>query len=92
MPYRAMARRDPKGFDLTFVTAEALAKGIVSLAPSVPWSTLADICNRHLASMRAKEVTIKHCKDCFGGPLDIEASGPKAGVHAASTREQRHGG
>ncbi|SEU02290.1 SacI restriction endonuclease [Paracoccus homiensis] len=52
-----------KGFDLTFVPARAFAEGNVSLAPSVTPVEVVDLLNKHLALMRAKEVTIQHCKE-----------------------------
>ncbi|MDF1670514.1 MAG: hypothetical protein P1U83_12945 [Roseovarius sp.] len=54
---------EAKGFDLTFVQADAFADGIVSLAPSVSAAEVVDLLNKHIAMTRAKEVTIKHCKE-----------------------------
>lgn len=57
-----VAEYEAKGFDLTFVTVSAFADGIVSLAPSFAWSEVVELLNKHLALMRAKEMTIQHCK------------------------------
>ncbi len=54
---------EAKGFDLTFVSAQAFAEGVVSLAPSVTPIEVVDLLNKHLALTRAKEVTIEHCKE-----------------------------
>ena len=58
---------EAKGFDLTFVPAPAFASGIVSLAPCVTWPEVVDLINKHLALMRAKEMTIEHCKAVLAG-------------------------
>lgn len=54
---------ETKGFDLTFVQADAFANGIVSLAPSVSAAEVVELLNKHIVMTRAKEVTIKHCKE-----------------------------
>lgn len=54
---------EAKGFDLTFVQAQAFADGIVSLAPSISTAEVVGLLNKHIAMTRAKEVTIKHCKE-----------------------------
>ncbi len=53
---------EAKGFDLTFMSAEAFAVSLISLAPSVSWAEIASHVNKHLTTMRAKEATISHCK------------------------------
>ena len=53
---------EAKGFDLTFMSANAFAVSLISLAPTVSWAEIADHINKHLAMMRAKEATISHCK------------------------------
>jgi SacI restriction endonuclease len=58
---------EAKGFDLTFVPASAFAAGIVSLAPSITWKDIIELINKHLALMRAKEMTIDHCKAVIAG-------------------------
>ena len=51
------------GFDLTFVDVMAFAEGIVSLAPSTTWQEVTEAINKHLGTMRAKEITVRHCRE-----------------------------
>lgn len=57
-----VADYERRGFDITFVPASAFAAGIVCVAPSLSWTEIAILLNKHLAMMRAKETTIAHCK------------------------------
>lgn len=52
-----------KGFDLTFVSAMEFAKGIISLAPTMTWQEITEALNKHLGMMRAKDVTVAHCRN-----------------------------
>ncbi|WP_295047793.1 hypothetical protein [uncultured Paracoccus sp.] len=54
------AEYEGKGFDLTFVTAASFAQGIVPLAGSITWDELAELINKHLGLMRAKDATYSH--------------------------------
>lgn len=56
---------EAKGFDLTFVSADDFAAGVISLAPPVSWGWMKDILNKHLGLMRAKEETLSHCRDAL---------------------------
>ena len=71
---------EAKGFDLTFVPAPAFASGIVSLAPSVTWPEVVDLINKHLALMRAKEMTIEHCKAVLAARFYVRKGGGRCGT------------
>ncbi|MCF6273963.1 MAG: restriction endonuclease, SacI family [Rhodobacteraceae bacterium] len=53
---------EAKGFDLTFLTIKEFMKSVVSLTGNINIGQLIEITNKHLEMMRAKEVTITHCK------------------------------
>ncbi len=53
---------EAKGFDLTFLTIKEFMKSVVSLSGNINIGQLIEITNKHLEMMRAKEVTITHCK------------------------------
>lgn len=56
---------EAKGFDLTFVSANDFGAGVIALAPPVTWAEVTDALNKHLGLMRAKEETIRHCRDAL---------------------------
>lgn len=57
------AEYEAKGFDLTFVSATDFAHGVVPLAGSITWDELAELINKHLGLMRAKEMTFAHFRE-----------------------------
>lgn len=56
---------EAKGFDLTFLTVDQFATGVVALAPPVTWAEVTGFLNKHLGLMRAKEETIGLCRDAL---------------------------
>lgn len=56
---------EAKGFDLTFLSADEFATGVVALAPSVTWTEVTLFLNKHLGLMRAKEETIEFCREAL---------------------------
>ena len=56
---------EAKGFDLTFVSAQDFAAGVIALAPPVTWAEVTEILNRHLGLMRAKDDTVRHSQQAL---------------------------
>lgn len=56
---------EAKGFDLTFLTVDQFATGVIALAPPVTWAEVTAFLNKHLGLMRAKEETIGFCRDAL---------------------------